>query len=95
MPTITKLQLRDLGLEGQLETLNFSALPSLRVLDLNGNRLHGFIPAAISVLSKLIILDLANNGLTGIIPLELGNLTRLKTLWLAANQISGSIPHSF
>ncbi|XP_039120034.1 probable leucine-rich repeat receptor-like protein kinase At1g35710 [Dioscorea cayenensis subsp. rotundata] len=95
MPNITKLQLRDFGLEGKLETLNFSDLPSLKVLDLNGNRLYEFIPATISVLSKLIILDLANNSLTGIIPLELGNLTRLKTLWLATNQISGSIPLSF
>ncbi|KAJ0967453.1 hypothetical protein J5N97_024370 [Dioscorea zingiberensis] len=42
-----------MGLEGKLETLNFSALPSLRVLDLSDNHLHGSIPAAMSSLSKL------------------------------------------
>ncbi|KAH7690966.1 Non-specific serine/threonine protein kinase protein [Dioscorea alata] len=95
MLTITKVQLRKLGLEGKLETLNFSALPSLRVLDLNGNHIHGSIPAAISALSKLTILDLSVNNLRGIIPSELGNLTKLKALWLSQNQISGSIPLSF
>ncbi|XP_039117833.1 MDIS1-interacting receptor like kinase 2-like [Dioscorea cayenensis subsp. rotundata] len=95
MPTITKVQLEQLGLEGKLEILNFSALPSLRVLNLSDNHIHGYIPAAISALSKLAILDLSNNKLTGVIPSELGNLTRLKTLWLFENQISGSIPPSF
>ncbi|XP_039119884.1 MDIS1-interacting receptor like kinase 2-like [Dioscorea cayenensis subsp. rotundata] len=95
MLTITKVQLRELGLEGKLETLNFSSLPSLRVLDLNGNHIYGSILEAISGLSKLINLDLSVNKLRGIIPSELGNLTRLKTLWLSQNQISGSIPPSF
>jgi len=95
MLTITKVQLRELGLEGKLETLNFSALPSLRVLDLNGNHIHGSIPVAISALSKLTTLDLSVNNLRGIIPSELGNLTKLKALWLSQNQISGSIPPSF
>ncbi|XP_039138860.1 MDIS1-interacting receptor like kinase 2-like [Dioscorea cayenensis subsp. rotundata] len=95
IPTITKVQLEHLGLEGKLETFNFSALPSLRVLNLSNNHLHGSIPEAISALSKLTIFDLSNNNLTGIIPSELGNLTRLKTLWFFENQISGSIPPSF
>ncbi|KAJ0967465.1 hypothetical protein J5N97_024382 [Dioscorea zingiberensis] len=83
-----------MGLEGKLETLNFSALPSLRVLNLSDNYLHGSIPAAMSSLSKLTSLDLRTNNLTGTIPSELGFLTRLYTLWLDENRISGSIPSS-
>ncbi|KAJ0961565.1 hypothetical protein J5N97_001550 [Dioscorea zingiberensis] len=83
-----------MGLEGKLETLNFSALPSLRVLNLSDNHLHGSIPAAMSSLSKLTSLDLGANNLTGTIPMELGSLTRLYTLNLCENQISGSIPSS-
>ncbi|KAJ0967455.1 hypothetical protein J5N97_024372 [Dioscorea zingiberensis] len=83
-----------MGLEGKLETLNFSALPSLRVLNLSDNHLHGSIPAAMSSLSKLTSLDLSTNNLTGTIPSELGSLTRLYTLYLDQNKISGSIPSS-
>ncbi|KAJ0967404.1 hypothetical protein J5N97_024321 [Dioscorea zingiberensis] len=83
-----------MGLEGKLETLNFSALPSLRVLDLSDNHLHGSIPAVMSSLSKLTSLDLSTNNLTGTIPSELGSLTRLYTLWLDEKKISGSIPSS-
>ncbi|XP_039137553.1 MDIS1-interacting receptor like kinase 2-like [Dioscorea cayenensis subsp. rotundata] len=92
--TITKIQLGNIGLKGKLKTLNFSALPSLRVLNLSSNHLDGFIPPSISSLSKLTILDLSTNNLTGIIPSELGSLTRLNTLRLYENQISGSIPPS-
>ncbi|KAJ0967367.1 hypothetical protein J5N97_024284 [Dioscorea zingiberensis] len=92
--TITRIQLGEMGLEGKLETLNFSSLPSLRVLNLKANNLHGSIPASISALSKLNFLDLSSNNLTGTIPSELGSLTELNNLWLFTNQISGSIPQS-
>ncbi|KAH7690903.1 Non-specific serine/threonine protein kinase protein [Dioscorea alata] len=92
--TITKIQLGNIGLKGKLKTLNFSALTSLRVLNLSSNHFDGFIPPSISSLAKLTILDLSTNNLTGIIPSELGSLTRLNTLWLYENQISGSIPPS-
>ncbi|KAJ0961566.1 hypothetical protein J5N97_001551 [Dioscorea zingiberensis] len=91
---IRRIQLSQMGLEGKLETLNFSALPSLRVLDLSNNHLHGSIPAAMSSLSKLTSLDLSTINLTGTIPSELGSLTRLYTLELFENQICGSIPSS-
>ncbi|KAJ0970287.1 hypothetical protein J5N97_023164 [Dioscorea zingiberensis] len=94
VPTITRIQLSQMGLEGKLEALNFSALPSLRVLNLSDNHLHGSIPADMSSLSKLTSLDLSINNLIGTIPSELGSLTRLYTLELFENQISGSIPSS-
>ncbi|KAM0949416.1 putative non-specific serine/threonine protein kinase [Dioscorea sansibarensis] len=91
MTTITRVQLGELGLEGKLETLNFSALPSLRVLNLSDNHLHGFIPASISALSKLTTLDLSNNQISGSIPPSLGNLTRLEMMLLFDNKLLGSI----
>ncbi|KAJ0967445.1 hypothetical protein J5N97_024362 [Dioscorea zingiberensis] len=100
MPTITRIQLSQMGLEGKLETLNFSALPSLRVLNLTANNLHGSIPAAISSLSKLIYLDLSDNNQIsgsipsslGPIPTEIGNLLNLRDFDISNNQIIGSIP---
>jgi Leucine-rich repeat (LRR) protein len=74
------LRLRDLGLRGSLDALDFTALPSLTSLDLNGNNLAGAIPSNISRLRALASLDLSSNGFIGTIPPQLGDLSGLVEL---------------
>ena len=67
-------------------------LPSLRALNLNGNRLEGEVPVQLGSLSRLEALQLRNNLLHGRIPDQLGNLTNLEALDLGYNRLSGEIP---
>ncbi|CAO2169595.1 unnamed protein product [Urochloa humidicola] len=67
-------------------------LPSLRILELPGNRLTGEIPSSIGTLSRLAVLNLADNQLTGAIPASITSLSSLKHLDLANNQLTGRVP---
>ncbi|CAO2184196.1 unnamed protein product [Urochloa humidicola] len=67
-------------------------LPSLRIVELPGNRLTGEIPSSIGTLSRLAVLNLADNQLTGSIPASITSLTSLKHLDLANNQLTGRVP---
>ncbi|KAI4991536.1 hypothetical protein ZWY2020_039922 [Hordeum vulgare] len=91
-PVVTSISLRGMRLRGTLEPLNFSALRTLRSLDLSRNRLHGSIPSSVEVLKELHALLLHGNRIRGSIPPSLGSLTRLHLLMLQGNQISGEIP---
>ncbi|KAI8533895.1 hypothetical protein RHMOL_Rhmol10G0046000 [Rhododendron molle] len=76
-----------------LADMNWSSLPNLEYLRLNG--LKGGIPGDIGTLSKLTHLDLSfNPGLQGVLPPTLGNLTQLVHLNLAAANFEGPIPSS-
>ncbi|KAG5527457.1 hypothetical protein RHGRI_028374 [Rhododendron griersonianum] len=76
-----------------LADMNWSSLPNLEYLRLNG--LKGGIPGEIGSLSKLTHLDLSfNPGLQGVLPPTLGNLTQLVHLNLAAANFEGPIPSS-
>ncbi|KAK8956366.1 hypothetical protein KSP40_PGU002490 [Platanthera guangdongensis] len=79
---IKRINLYDKGLIGSINTLNFSALTSLRQLDLSFNQLRGAIPHSIGSLSSLIFLALAGNQISGSIPYSIGNLSSLSTLSL-------------
>ncbi|KAL0290889.1 UNVERIFIED_CONTAM: MDIS1-interacting receptor like kinase [Sesamum angustifolium] len=81
----------DAWLGGQLEKLNFLALPHLFRIELSGARLSGTVPVQISALSKLTVLYLSFNNLTGELPVSLTNLTKLEKLGISRNHISGSI----
>ncbi|KNC54056.1 uncharacterized protein AMSG_09719 [Thecamonas trahens ATCC 50062] len=71
------LVLSDLGIEGELPSLLFSAFPSLSHLDLSHNRISSKLPSSSVVYPfylpyPLEYLNLANNSLTGDIPLIFG-----------------------
>ncbi|KAL0290893.1 UNVERIFIED_CONTAM: MDIS1-interacting receptor like kinase [Sesamum angustifolium] len=77
---------------GQLDKLNFLALPHLLNLDLPNARLRGTIPTQIGALSRLIYLDLSFNNLMGVIPIQIGALSKLTLLVLSSNSLTGAIP---
>ncbi|KAL2330841.1 hypothetical protein Fmac_018422 [Flemingia macrophylla] len=72
-----------------------TALSSLRILDLIGNKLSGEIPADVGKLTRLTVLNLADNALTGKIPPSITHLSSLKHLDLSNNRLSGDIPENF
>ncbi|KHN00811.1 DNA-damage-repair/toleration protein DRT100 [Glycine soja] len=72
-----------------------TALPSLRILDLIGNKLFGEIPVNVDKLSHLTVLDLADNTLNGKIPTSITRLGSLKHLDLNNNQLCSEIPKDF
>eukprot|EP00949_MAST-11_sp_MAST-11-sp1_P001324 g1324.t1 len=61
-------------------------------LDLNGNRLLGYLPRSLNHLKYLQRLDVNHNLLTGKLPKGLGDLTGLKFLNLSHNKFIGPIP---
>ncbi|RDX84314.1 putative LRR receptor-like serine/threonine-protein kinase, partial [Mucuna pruriens] len=65
-----------------------------RVIELNleGNKLHGFISPHIGNLSYLTSLNLGNNSFHGKIPQELGRLLQLQHLSLTNNSLEGEVP---
>ncbi|KAL0366616.1 UNVERIFIED_CONTAM: MDIS1-interacting receptor like kinase [Sesamum radiatum] len=73
---------------GQLDKLNFLALPHLVRIHLRSAKLEGTIPIKISSLSKLSILDLSSNSLTGAIPAQIGALSNLTYLDLSFNSLT-------
>ncbi|KAJ0987062.1 hypothetical protein J5N97_005418 [Dioscorea zingiberensis] len=68
-----------------------SSLPSLRILDLIGNRLSGPLPSDIGRLCHLTVLNVADNQISGKIPRSLPSLSSLMHLDLSNNLISGPI----
>ncbi|CAL5387471.1 unnamed protein product [Camellia sinensis] len=77
----------------KLESMNWTSLPNLEHLNLDGCYLTGSIPKEIGSLSKLTSLYLsANYHLEGLLPLTLGNLTQLVQLNISNSNISGPIP---
>uniref|UniRef100_A0A7N0VBQ5 non-specific serine/threonine protein kinase n=1 Tax=Kalanchoe fedtschenkoi TaxID=63787 RepID=A0A7N0VBQ5_KALFE len=67
-------------------------LSFLRVINLSGNRLEGFIPKEIGLLSRLEIFNVTRNALQGGFPLQITNCTRLLTLALVHNALTGIVP---
>ena len=85
---VTRLLLRNNGLEGTIPDLN--VFTSLTGLDLGTNRLTGPIPA-LSTQAGLTYISFRENRLTGSVP-ELNSLNGLRHLFLDDNQLTGQIP---
>lgn len=67
---------------------------SLQLLDLSGNRLHGYLPNALGRFQNLKLVGLGSNLFTGPIPSSLGRLSALQVLHLTGNKLSGNVPES-
>ncbi|KHM99294.1 Putative LRR receptor-like serine/threonine-protein kinase [Glycine soja] len=91
--SVSNINLTRVGLRGTLQSLNFSLLPNILILNISYNSLSGSIPPQIDALSNLNTLDLSTNKLSGSIPNTIGNLSKLQYLNLSANGLSGSIPN--
>ncbi|KAJ0043432.1 hypothetical protein Pint_19265 [Pistacia integerrima] len=89
---ITKINLYNYEILGELGQFNFFYFPNLEFLDLGWNNLSGRIPSQIGILSNLRILYLDGNDLTGVIPSQIGALSKLTTLYLDRNYLTGVIP---
>ncbi|OAY76127.1 putative LRR receptor-like serine/threonine-protein kinase [Ananas comosus] len=90
--SVVELSLPNSNLNGTLDALDFSSLPNLTALNLNGNLLQGSVPASISSPAHLTRLDLGSNGFVGPIPPEIGRLSELLDLRLYNNNLAGPIP---
>ncbi|KAK4779205.1 hypothetical protein SAY86_006733 [Trapa natans] len=90
---ILSLQLRDMGLTGQIpESLQYCG--SVQTLDLSTNALSGPIPSQICPwLPYLVNIDLSSNKFTGSIPPELAQCGFLNSLSLSENRLTGTIPN--
>ncbi|XP_047961184.1 putative receptor-like protein kinase At3g47110 isoform X2 [Salvia hispanica] len=67
--------------------------PNLKILEVSGNPLNGFLPPSIGNLSPSLESFVAvNNNIIGVIPREIGNLSTLLLLYLGSNELSGLIP---
>nr|GMD96804.1 probable leucine-rich repeat receptor-like protein kinase At1g35710 [Ipomoea batatas] len=94
--SITGLNLTSYELKGTLQTMNFSSLAYLQVIDLSNNSLHGsisFIKVMVG-LKDMTTLHLHQNQFLGHIPQEIGLLTSLVSLRLSQNNLTGQIPTS-
>lgn len=88
-------QLRVLSFKGNRlssEIPDFSGLPNLKSLYLNGNDFTGRFPASLAGLHRLKTIVFSDNRLTGEIPPEIATLSRLYTLYLDGNDFSGPVP---
>ncbi|RHN78472.1 putative protein kinase RLK-Pelle-LRR-XI-1 family [Medicago truncatula] len=90
--SINKVNLTNIGLNGTLQSLNFSSLPKIHTLVLTNNSLYGVIPHHIGEMSSLKTLNLSINNLFGSIPPSIGNLINLDSIDLSQNNLSGPIP---
>ncbi|KAM3239216.1 hypothetical protein P3L10_014250 [Capsicum annuum] len=78
-------------LEGQIPKA-IGTLVNLRVLNLGGNKLIGFMRTSLSNASRLETLEISFNSLQGNIPEGIGNLHNMNWLAIHFNQLTGSIP---
>ncbi|KAF6137075.1 hypothetical protein GIB67_030839 [Kingdonia uniflora] len=67
---------------------------SLKLLDILGNQVTGFVSNSFGDIELLVSLDLSENNLRGPIPLELDQLKDLKHLSMTGNNLTDAIPPS-
>ncbi|XP_039114796.1 probable inactive receptor kinase At2g26730 [Dioscorea cayenensis subsp. rotundata] len=90
--SIRGITLEGLLLNGSIDATLACTAPSLAVLSLRDNLLHGQLPLEISSCSQLTHLFLSGNRLSGELPLEISELNNLKRLDISNNNFSGDIP---
>ncbi|KAI3773440.1 hypothetical protein L1987_47969 [Smallanthus sonchifolius] len=73
-------------------TYNGGVLDIMSGLDLSCNKLTGYFPKELGLLTHIRVLNLSHNLLTGPIPLNLSNLTKIESLNLSSNSFTGKVP---
>ncbi|XP_035845623.1 receptor-like protein 14 isoform X6 [Helianthus annuus] len=73
-------------------TYKGDALDSMSGLDLSSNKLTGYIPEELGLLTHIHVLNLSHNKLTGPIPTKFSNLASIESLDLSFNNLSGKVP---
>ena len=91
-PSLVRLRLGSNSLDEQMPIAGFSTLKKLTYLELDNNKLTGFVPSELGLCKSLALLNLAQNHLTGTVPPQLGNLSHLQVLKLQINDLFGEIP---
>eukprot|EP01038_Epipyxis_sp_PR26KG_P013844 gene13844-18567_t len=91
---ITKIELPNRNLNGNITNLNFTAVSNLIFLQLQGNSLIGSIPKTIETLTEIELIRLQDNSLTGPLP-DFTALTKLNYFTMWNNYVTGTIPQSF
>ncbi|KAG9152426.1 hypothetical protein Leryth_015844, partial [Lithospermum erythrorhizon] len=91
LTSIITISLRFNNLNGPFPQ-DFTKLPQLRNLYLQGNNFSGSLPHTLFVVKGLVRLNLARNDFYGEISVFFNNLTRLRTLYLQENGFFGGIP---
>ncbi|KAJ0986643.1 hypothetical protein J5N97_004999 [Dioscorea zingiberensis] len=86
------ITLQGFGLSGSFDPNLVCNAPSLAVLSLSDNHLHGQLPLEISSCTQLTHLFLSGNQLSGQLPSELSELKNLKRLDISKNNFSGDVP---
>ncbi|KAL6635387.1 hypothetical protein ACP70R_028058 [Stipagrostis hirtigluma subsp. patula] len=94
---VTGISLPNESLDGNLDALNFSALPFLNHIDLSYNNImaKSLETSALWQISHILIspaMDCQERYRQ--VPASLGNLTKLKHLDFTSNNLSGKIPYS-
>ncbi|KAL0542017.1 hypothetical protein IC582_022103 [Cucumis melo] len=92
---VIEINLANTGLNGTIESLDFSSFPNLLRLDLKLNNLNGSIPPSIGLLSKLQFFDLSTNSFNSTLPSSLANFTEVYELDVSRNNITGGLHPSF
>ena len=94
MIDLEELRVPGLGLTGDLNDKDWSALANLRVVDLSNNDLESF-PANITVCEDLEELNLSDNPrLGGGLPDSIDDLSNLKSLWVRHAGLVGNLTES-
>lgn len=90
---VTRVVLDEFGYSGTL-TPSISNLTYLITLNLQNNKFHGPIPAALFSLPNLQSLVLRANSFSGSVPPSIAMIKSLQLLDLSSNSLSGSLPVS-
>ena len=77
---------------GQIPTSVSTGLTSLKIMNLNSNRLQGAMDLTFfQQLTKLVAVNVFNNHLVGFVPDSLGSATDLMMLYMDRNKLSGYV----
>jgi hypothetical protein len=91
---VVGINLQDEGLTGQipLDEGLWTSLDTLKNFNVAGNRLTGFIPPQMSVLSNLEYLSMSDNELESVLPGSWQSLSGMKGLDVSGNKLYGDLP---
>lgn len=88
---VVEIRMPTNNVSGSIPDFVMQNLSTLRVLDLNNNRIAGALPRTLSSATNLEVLRLGGNRFTGALPPNLSTLARVRELDLANNLLSDTL----